>query len=240
MSEWVADLAHHSHRHFGFKIQVYPSVESYRTSGVPFLCDESPIKFYDSKDDPEDLDRDKEPLLAIFSYDPTSENLDLAALLNESADLTQPEEKRSVGSEVVGSEMEEQRHRRTRSGASAEVSVPTPCHQLNPLIITANHLKTNNLIKGDIIQPQSFNARICGGYCEGLTFQYTTMHTALVQLLLRRGHLSDTGYKFTSCCAPVEWEALDILYRTPNGVFKINRYSNVIVKKCECVNVITR
>ena len=242
VSEWVSTLAKHPHRHFGFRISVYPTVESYQSSGTPFLCDESPIKFYSSKDALEDQNRDKEPLLAIFSYDPITEYLDLGSLINEtSSNSTQ--QRRSAGS--FSSEEEEaeglrhrERRRRSADISSSEVSLPVQSCRLNPLTITASNLNSINLIRNHkIVQPSSFDAKICGGQCDR-QFPRAPQHAMLVHILINRGSLNQENYEYTSCCAPVQWEHLDILSIGANGAFQINRLKHMIVTRCECIDIL--
>ena len=237
VSEWVATLARHPHRHFGFQINVYPTLESFRSSGTPFPCDESPIKFYSSKDARESENRDKEPLLAIFSFDPTTENIDLLSLINETSSNSS-QEKRSADSEEEDGQRHRERRRRSGDSSATEVSLPIPSCRLNPLTITADHLNSINLIRNHrIIQPPSFDARICGGQCDRV-FPRAPQIAMLVHLLINRRSLDRENYQYTSCCAPVEWEHLDLLSVAQNGAFQINRLKHMVVKRCECIDIV--
>lgn len=74
-----------------------------------------------------------------------------------------------------------------------------------------------------IISPRNFTTYDCSGKC-GNSFEESINHVKLLNIFRKR----------SSCCVPIEYEALPIMYYDKYDNVVIKNYDNVIVTSCGC------
>ena len=174
-----------------------------------------------------DYNDDNKPELMVYSYDHKIDSITykqvmerLASTPTEDLSLTQPQ----------------QQGRKKRT-----VAHQTPDCTANDLHIEGS--KIFEYILGldpgtfEVEFPEVYNAGICGGLCHSST-PINSPHSTLLSLLLGESNFRDSlDYEVQKCCTPVKYRELSLLYIL-NGEFMINIINDLIIDKCECLDIV--
>lgn len=119
-----------------------------------------------------------------------------------------------------------------------------PNCQVNDLIVDGSSIF--NLMVGSTASnfrvgaPTSYNAGICGGSCENVLIpdSLTSNHAPFVYLLVEQQAFKQKHqYTFERCCAPVKYGPLTV-FSYSDGSASINVIEDLIIKECECLDII--
>ena len=194
-------------------------------------------------------DKRFQPQLVIYSYDHEALQIDYNALMQLNDEVPSGRKRRSQP-DVSGRKRHSQpdiaattaqgRGKRQAESTSPSPNPPPTCH-VHSLAIEASHLELFHTFQKDhlsILAPASFNAGICGGVCSK-RFPYEYIHSSFVYLLIHRDVFADKNYDFVQSCSPVRYDHIDFLTTNPAGVVAIKRLNNMIIRKCECLDVVS-
>lgn len=223
---WVNNRDSHDSRKIGFRLSVYANFDELEKKS-PQDCKDAQLQFvYSSKDD---KNAEHEPLLVIYSYDPTMEQVNFMSVLNELSTNTTPATTEAEGSESP-----------TNAERKRSVNQSTRC-EVKPLVVTKEHLNKIPFIKGGkVMLPDSFNAGVCGGVCSNRFPRHkeTPAHASLVHVLLQTRAFTGLRYeKYQQTCSPVKYAAEEFLVRRDDGVFEIQFRHHIRITKCDCLEV---
>lgn len=175
----------------------------------------------------EDFNDENLPLLITYTYDSRVEHVDYSAIAKKVRSSTP-----TIAAPAVN------RRKRT-AGALGECQVQNLTiftHEIFPGIVTTNEDES-------IVFPSSYDAGICGGYCDFLGPE-TTTHAPFVHLLINILEVFAPShrhpeYNFMKCCAPVSYLPLKVMVTTPPyEATMIRVVDDMIIDKCECLDII--
>ena len=226
---WVNKKDSHDSRNIGFRLSVYTDFDEFQKKS-PEDCKDARLQFVYSPQD--DKNAEHEPLLVIYSYDPTMEQVNFQSVLNEYGNNTTPATTEAEGSE---SPTNAEGKRSVRSVANQS----TRC-EVQPLKVTKEHLNRISFIDGGrVMLPDSFNAGICGGVCSNRfpRLKETPAHASLVHVLLQTRAINGLQYnKYQQTCSPVKYAAEGFLVAR-GDVFEIQVRQHIKITKCDCLEV---
>lgn len=206
-----------------FHVKVYKTVPDLDSKNA-MPC--TSIKFVDR-----DFTEETKPVYIVYSYNHEIENINYNDIANE----------------VIENIL-------TTDGDSAAVSQTGPSRRRKRQIqhnCKVNEMRVNkdniyNKMVGSVSQdfevvvPLSYNAGICGGACDTSLIPdgSPSNHAPFVYLLIEQKKFRDLhGYSFQRCCAPVKYGPLTV-FSTSDGSHQINTIDNMIVKQCQCLDII--
>ena len=190
-------------------------------TNTPLDCDR--IRFYHQSDN-----EDKEPLLAVHSYDQILNSIDYAKILD------------TVGQNKID------RRRRAIGDAPSEHTVPrrssdqTPLCDVISLNITSSEIPKREEDE-EILLPTKYDAGICGGNCGNTMPQVQNLeHNVLIHMLQGLSEFHDRhGYHITRCCAPIKYAPLEVIVLPPCPKAAYSRIiQNMKITQCECLAIV--
>ena len=217
-------------RYAEFKVQFF---SNYKATKGSLSCDK--IHFYNGNND-----EDTEPLLVVHSYDSDLDKIDYARILDtiKQNNTTAAEvNKRSVRqNNTTAAEVNKRSVRQTQQ------EIPF-CNVL-PLEVQRHEIPKKY---GDeeIVQPESYNAGICGGDCGTTMPQNADLgHNVLIHMLQGSSEFRDRhNHTITRCCAPIKYHPLKMLVLPPGETSESGRtylriLENMMVAQCECIEIV--
>ena len=201
-------------RYAEFQVQFFTDY----TTNTPLGCDR--IHFYHQSDN-----EDKEPLLAVHSYDRELNSIDYAKILDTVRQNKTDRRRRAIGD--APSE-----HRVLRRS--------TPFCDVISLNITGGEIPKREDDE-EIFLPTKYDAGICGGNCGNTMPQEQNLgHNVLIHMLQASSEFRDRhGYTITRCCAPIKYAPLEVIVLPPAPkAAYIRIIQNMKITQCECLEIV--
>ena len=195
------------------------------------------------------VNEDNIPLLIVYSYDPKIEHMNYKLLAERVLAENMLSTTAATSDTLPGVQAVPDSERRKRDDATmapTATSPPIPGCRVNELTINAQdlrYLNPNKNPKGfNVIMPVTYNAGICGGKCDrSLPSNSGSDHALFIHLLLGTEGFKQqqkSHYSYTQCCVPISYKPLEVLYEDDVNNLSINIIKDMIIKECECLDVL--
>lgn len=209
--------------HAVFQVDVYKDLLQFgNTPKNPIHCTE--VKFiYQSFTD------DNVPLFIVYSYD---------YKINE---INYKEIEDYIANELQATSTEPQVSERRKRSKNDPPACKVNQLDVDSSLILPSMLRNSNNQELEVMMPDSYNAGICGGLCNSQT-PFNTHHSTLISLLIDEPSSISHGYtNIKKSCSPVSYRGLEVFVRNvdePGTSFFIFIIPNMIIDKCECIDIV--
>ena len=220
---------HDNNRNLAFKLEVYNSQTEFHSGKAPLSSCNSKLNFVFDR-----AQKDKMPLLVVFSYDPNADQLvetealeRLLAIHNATTDLDATEE------DTEEEEEEEEERVENEVESRSKRRILHQCSRMS-LNFSRDDLNELKLIKGaTITDPEILDAGICGGQCSH--FPRGPKHALIAYYFIQSNKFR--SMTFGETCVPYSYSHHSFLTQEDDsGLYVIKTVPHMKVDSCSCVN----